>query len=72
VSEALKTTFPVHAVVSLLAGVPLLIVPGQTLTGLGWVSIDRLASLVLAAALLALAWSSFRGWLEIGRRAYLD
>ena len=61
-SKALKTTFLVHAAVSLLAGAPLLIVPGQMLTWLGWAPIDPLASRVLGAALLALAWSSFRGW----------
>ena len=61
-SKVLRTTFLVHAVVSLLAGAPLLLVPGQMLTWLGWAPIDPLVSRVLGAALLALAWSSFRGW----------
>jgi hypothetical protein len=66
-SKALKTTFVIHAVVSFLAGAPLLIVPGLTLTLLGWAPIDPRASRVLGAALLALAWGSFRGWLAIDR-----
>jgi len=61
-SKALKTTFLVHAVVALVAGAPLLIVPGAMLTRLGWAPIDPLVSRVVGAALLALAWSSFRGW----------
>jgi len=61
-SKALKATFLVHAVVSLLCGAPLLIAPGQMLTSLGWAPIDPLMSRLLGAALLALAWSSFRGW----------
>ena len=61
-SKALKTTFWVHSVVSLLLGAPLLIVPGRLLLALGWAPIDPLLSRVLGAALLALAWSSFRSW----------
>lgn len=61
-SKGLKTTFLVHAVVALVAGAPLLIVPGGMLTRLGWAPIDPLVSRVLGAALLGLAWSSFRGW----------
>jgi len=60
-SKGLKTAFLVHAVVALVAGAPLLIVPGGMLTRLGWAPIDPLVSRVLGAALLALAWSSFRG-----------
>jgi hypothetical protein len=66
-SKALKTMFLVHALVSLLCGAPLLIVPGQMLTLLGWTPIDPLVSRVLGAALLALAWSSFRGWMAAER-----
>jgi hypothetical protein len=66
-SKALRTTFLVHAVVSLLSGAPLFIVPGQMLTWLGWAPIDPLASRVLGAALLAVAWSSLRGWLATER-----
>jgi Co/Zn/Cd efflux system component len=61
-SKALKTTFLIHAVVGLLFGAPLLIIPGRVLQWLGWAPIDPIISRVLGAALLALAWSSFRGW----------
>ena len=52
-------------------GVPLLLVPGRflwrigwqaMLQGIGWQNTDPFVSRVLGAALLALAWSSFRGW----------
>ena len=59
-SRALKTTFIVHAIVALLFGLPLFIIPGELLKALGWVPIDPLISRLLGAALLALAWSSFR------------
>ena len=61
-SKRLKTLFLVHAVVALLFGVPMLIAPGRFLTALGWAPIDPIVSRLLGAALLALAWSSFRGW----------
>ncbi len=35
---------------------------GAFLTMLGWIHIDSMISRVLGAALLALAWSSWRGW----------
>ena len=61
-SKALKTTFLIHAVVAVLFGLPLLIVPGRLLIWLDWAPIDPIISRLLGAALLALAWSSFRGW----------
>jgi len=61
-SKGLKTLFGVHAVVALLVGAPLLVVPGRVLLWLGWAPIDPIVSRLLGAALLALAWSSFRGW----------
>ncbi len=61
-SKALKYTFLVHAVVGVLFGVPLLIAPGRFLGWIGWAPIDPIISRLLGAALLALAWSSFRGW----------
>jgi len=61
-SKALKYTFLIHAVVAVLFGVPLLIVPGRFLGWFGWAPIDPIISRLLGAALLALAWSSFRGW----------
>jgi hypothetical protein len=35
---------------------------------LGWAPIDPIGSRLLGAALLALAWSSFRGWLATERK----
>ena len=69
--KALKITFLIHAVVAALVGAPLLIIPGRFLQLVGWQamlqaigceSTDPMISRVLGAALLALAWSSFRGW----------
>ena len=57
-----KVLFPIHAVVALVFGALLLIAPGQFLGWAGWAPVDPLLSRVLGAALLALAWSSFRGW----------
>ena len=61
-SKALKITFLVHGIVSLLLGTLMLLIPGRFLTFLGWAPIDPIISRLLGAALLALAWSSFRGW----------
>lgn len=61
-SRSVRTIFLVHTVVSLILGIPMLIAPGRFLTWLGWAPIDPLMSRVLGAAVLALAWSSFRGW----------
>jgi hypothetical protein len=61
-SKALKTTFLIHSIVSLICGALLLLIPGRFLLALGWAPIDPIISRLLGAALLALAWSSFRGW----------
>jgi len=61
-SQALKVAFLIHAAVSCLFGIPLFLVPGRLLQWVGWRPIDPIISRVLGAALLALAWSSFRGW----------
>jgi len=61
-SKALKTLFGVHAVVAVVFGLPLLIIPGRLLMWVGWAPIDPIAGRLLGAAMLALAWSSFRGW----------
>jgi len=60
-SKSLRYTFLVHALVTLLFGAALLAAPGRTLGLFGWAPVDPLLSRVLGAALLALAWSSFRG-----------
>lgn len=63
-SKGLRYTFLVHAVVAVLGGLVLLIIPGRFLLWVGWEvgRIDPVLSRVLGAALLGLAWSSFRGW----------
>jgi hypothetical protein len=42
--------------------IALLIVPGRFLGSVGWAPVDPLLTRLLGAALLALAWSSFRAW----------
>jgi hypothetical protein len=61
-SKALKYTFGIHAVVALFFGLPLLVVPGRFLGLFGWAPIDPLITRLLGAAMIALAWSSFRGF----------
>jgi len=61
-SKSLRYTFLVHAVVAVLFGLPLLIIPGRWLQLLGWAPIDPIMARLVGAALLALGWGSFRGW----------
>jgi hypothetical protein len=61
-SRSLRIIFGIHALVTLVLGAALLIAPGRFLGLFGWAPVDPLLSRVLGAALLALAWSSFRGW----------
>jgi hypothetical protein len=61
-SKAAKAIFLIDAIASLVIGAFLLIIPGRTLTAIGWVPFDPLMTRLLGAALLALAWGSFRGW----------
>jgi hypothetical protein len=61
-SKALKLTFLIHAVVALILGALLLIIPGRFLGWVGWAPVEPIINRLLGAALLALAWSSFRGW----------
>ncbi len=68
-SKSLRTIFIVHAVVALLFGVPLLAAPGRFLGLFGWAPVDPLLSRLLGAALIALAWSSYRGFRAAERRA---
>ena len=69
--SVLRVTFLDHAIVAGLAGVLLLFIPGNFLRWIGWTAfaaraawmgIDLVISRLLGAALIALAWSSFRGW----------
>ena len=61
-SKSLNYTFLIHAIVSLVYGVLMLVIPGRFLGLFGWEPIDPLISRLLGAAMVALAWSSFRGW----------
>lgn len=61
-SKSLRYTFLVHALVALILGLPLLVAPGRWLNLFGWAPIDPIMSRFLGAALLAMAWSSYRGW----------
>ncbi len=61
-SKSLRSIFLIHAVVGLIFGLPMLLAPGRLLTWVNWRPIDPIISRLLGAALLALAWSSFRGW----------
>ena len=61
-SKALKSTFLIHAIVAFLVGAPLLVAPGRFLGLFSWAPVDPLLDRVLGAALLGLAWSSYRGW----------
>jgi len=65
--KALRVTFLIHAIVAILSGAPLLLAPGRFLGWLGWAPVDPLLSRVLGAALLAIAWTSFRGWQQADR-----
>jgi hypothetical protein len=67
-SRGLRMLFLVHMAVALVFGVPLLLIPGRMLQWLNWAPIDPVVSRVLGAALLALGWSSFRGWQLMGKR----
>ena len=63
-SSSTRYTFLVHAIVAAIMGIPLLLMPGRWLPLFGWTEevIDPLVSRVLGAAIIALGWSSFRGW----------
>ena len=61
-SKLLKNTFAIHAFVALVFGAALLLVPGRTLDLFSWEPQDALITRLFGAALLAFAWSSFRGW----------
>ena len=65
-SRLLKGTFLVHTIVAVVLGVALMAAPGRVLGWFGVPGLDGFAnffSRLLGAAVLALAWMSFRGWL---------
>ena len=63
INGLLKYTFLLHAVVTVVFGLPLLVVPGRMLDLFGWSPQDPLMSRMLGAALLGFGWSSVRGFL---------
>jgi len=67
-SKALKLTFLIHAIISVIFGAILLVKPGGFLQWLHWWPLDPVVSRVLGAALLALAWGDFRSWWGRSRR----
>jgi hypothetical protein len=61
VPPTLRTWFVVHAVVDVVAAVPLFIAPAAVLGRLGWTCVDPVAPRLVAAALLAIGGQSFLG-----------
>jgi hypothetical protein len=61
-SRVLKPTLLAHMIVSLILGALLLIIPGRSLTWLGWAPIDPILSRILGAALLAMSWGDLSVW----------
>ena len=57
-----KITFLIHAIVALIFGLLMLIIPGRFLVFFDWAPIDPIAGRLLGAALLALSWSSYRSY----------
>jgi hypothetical protein len=63
-NRILKIIFLVFAIILLVVGLPLLLAPGRFLGLLAWAPVDALLSRLLGAALLAMAWGSFAGYLR--------
>jgi hypothetical protein len=61
-SNITRISFLIHTFVSLIFGIPLLLVPGGFLDIFGWAPVDPLISRLLGAALIGMAWTSLRGW----------
>ena len=61
-AKGLKIVFLIHTVVAAIIGLPLLLIPGRFLGLFGWAPVEPIINRIFGAALLALAWSSFRGW----------
>ena len=59
IPAALRIWFVVHAVVDLVAALPLLVVPETVLRALGWTCVDPAATRLVGAALLAIGGQSF-------------
>jgi len=61
-SKVAKAYFLIDAIFCLIIGAFLLIIPGRTLSLVGWVPFDPLMTRVVGAALLALGWGALRAW----------
>lgn len=61
-TKGLRTTFLVHAIVAVVSGLLMWLIPGRFLELVAWNRFDPIASRLYGAALLGVAWSSFRGW----------
>jgi hypothetical protein len=61
-SQSLRITLFLHALVAFVFGLGLLAAPGQFLDIFGWQPVDPLISRILGAAMLALGWGSIRGY----------
>jgi len=61
-SKIAKAIFLIDAILCFIIGAFLLIIPGDTLTWVGWVPYDPLMTRLVGAALLALGWGAFRAW----------
>jgi hypothetical protein len=59
VPPSLRLWFLVHAVVDLVAALPLLFAPATVLGYLGWTSVDPVATRLVGAALLGIGGESF-------------
>lgn len=61
-SQGLKTTFGVHAVVSLVFGLGLFFIPGWLTDLVNWKPFDPGMTQTFGAAMLAFSWSSWLGY----------
>ncbi|MBN2148691.1 MAG: hypothetical protein JW726_14990 [Anaerolineales bacterium] len=66
-NKIIRPLFLVHAIVALVFGLPLLGMPGRFLDLFGWAPVDPIISRFLGAALLGLAWGSFRSFCQPGK-----
>jgi hypothetical protein len=61
-SQGLKITFLIHAIVALIFGIVMYLIPGRFVGLIGWQPFDSNMTRGFAAALLALAVSSWFGY----------
>ncbi len=67
-SKLLKATFLVQAIIDVVLGALLLIIPGRFLGWLGWAPIEPLLFRLLGAALIAMAWTCIFGFMAKERK----